>query len=154
LCQTPAVFDVSSLVAKLQRIEALFVGAATPGERDAAEAARERVLKRLAELAAESLPIEMVFTLQNPWSKMLFSALARRYGLKPYRYRRQRYTTVILRVSPRFSNETLWPEFLKLDRELMAQLDEITKQVIASAIHHDTSEPTEREGQLSLPGSS
>lgn len=145
------MFDFPSLVAKLRHIEALFAGATTPGERDAADAARDRIQQRLSELAAASPPVELTYTLQNPWSKMLFVALARRYGLKPYRYRRQRYTTVTLRVSPRFSDETLWPEFLKLDRELMAQLDTLTQQVIAQAIHADTSDAVEREGQLSLP---
>jgi hypothetical protein len=148
------VFDLATLVAKLQHIEALFAGATTPGERDAAQAARDRIQLRVRELEVSSPPVELTYTLQNPWSKMLFVALARRYGLKPYRYRRQRYTTVMLRVSPRFSDDTLWPEFIKLDRELMTQLDALTQQVIASAIHADTSEATEHEGQLALPGAS
>src|SRR5437868_11278051 len=142
------MFDLASLTAKLQAIEALFAGATTDGERDAAGAARKRIQARLRELAALSPPVEITYTLQNPWSKALFNALARRYGLTPYRYRRQRYTTVVLKVSPRFSDETLWPEFIKLDRELMAQLDEITKSVISSAIHDDVSDAQERDGQL------
>ena len=75
---------------------------------------------------------------------MLFVALARRYGLK--RYRRQVHHGDATRVA----DETLWPEFLKLDRELMSQLDTLTQQVIAQAIHADTSDAVEREGQLAL----
>jgi hypothetical protein len=141
------MFDLTSLIEKLHHIEALFAGATTDGERDAADAARARILRRLRELAETSPPVEMTYTLQNPWSKQLFVALARRYGLTPYRYRRQRYTTVVLRVSPRFSDETLWPEFLKLDRELMANLDEITRKAIGSAIHDDTSDAAERDAR-------
>ncbi len=85
---------------------------------------------------------------------MLFVALARRYGLKPYRHRRQRHTSVTLRVSPRFRDETLWPELIKLDRELMSQLDSITKQEIEKAIHQDTSDAAEREEHLALPETS
>ena len=57
----------------------------------------------------------------------------------------------MLRVSPRFSDETLWPEFIKLDRELMSQLDAITERVISSAIHAETSDATAGDGQLALP---
>jgi hypothetical protein len=42
--------DENNLKEKLRRIEALFAGAATPGERDAAGAARERILQRLRDL--------------------------------------------------------------------------------------------------------
>jgi hypothetical protein len=36
----------------------------------------------------------------------LLVALARRYGLKPYRYRRQRYSTLIVKAPERFLKET------------------------------------------------
>jgi hypothetical protein len=91
-----------------------------------------------------------VYTLQNPWSQRLVIALPRRYGLTPYR--RQRYTTVVLNVSPKFSDDTLWPQFIKLDHELTSQLDEITKDIVASAIHEDVSDAQERDGQLALTG--
>jgi hypothetical protein len=148
------MFDLESLVAKLRHIEALFAGATTPGEREAADAARQRILKRMLDVTAQSPPVEITYTLQDQWSRMLFVALARRYGITPYRYRRQRYTTVVCRVSPRFSDETLWPEFVKLHRELMAQLETITQQVISSAIHDDTSDAAERDAQLALPETS
>jgi hypothetical protein len=50
------VFDESALREKLQKIEALFSGAATTGERVAAEAALERVRARLAELERRDTP--------------------------------------------------------------------------------------------------
>jgi len=60
---------------KLRKIEALFAGAGTIGERTAAEAARERVHARLAELQGRDKPIEMQFSLPDQWSRRLFLAL-------------------------------------------------------------------------------
>lgn len=68
---------------KLRKIEALFAGATTPGERQAAEAARERILERLKRFEETQKPEEWRFSLENPWSRKLFVALARRYGLRP-----------------------------------------------------------------------
>jgi len=48
---------------KLRKVEALFVGAATAGERDAAGAARERLKAKLAETGLEDPPIELKLTL-------------------------------------------------------------------------------------------
>src|SRR5262245_20487343 len=94
---------------KLRKIEALFAGAGTTGERLAAEAALRRVQARLAELQRVDPPVEMQFSMPDQWSRRLFVALCRRYGLKPYRYRRQRLTTVVLRVPRGFVDEVLWP---------------------------------------------
>jgi len=97
---------------KLRKIEALFAGAATIGERTAAEAALGRVHARLAELAelqGRDKTIEMQFSLRDQWSRRLFLALCRRYGLKPYRLYRQRLTTVMLQVPQAFVDQVLWP---------------------------------------------
>jgi hypothetical protein len=73
----------SQLRGKLCKIEALFAGASTTGERLAAEAALERVRARLAELRRRDPPIEMQFSMPDRWSRHLFLALCRRYGLAP-----------------------------------------------------------------------
>jgi hypothetical protein len=65
---------------KLRKIEALFVGASTAGERLAAEAALERVRVRLAELGRRDPPIEMQFSMSDSWSRHLFLALAGAMG--------------------------------------------------------------------------
>lgn len=75
----------SHLREKLRKIEALFAGAGTVGERVAAEAALERVRARLTDTERRDPPIEMQFTMPDSWSGHLFIALCRRYGLKPYR---------------------------------------------------------------------
>jgi hypothetical protein len=84
----------SQLREKLRKIEALFAGAGTAGERLAAEAALERVRARLGELSRQDPSIEMQFSMPDQWSRHLFLALCRRYGMKPYRYYRQRRNTV------------------------------------------------------------
>jgi hypothetical protein len=73
----------SQLREKLRKIEALFAGAGTTGERLAAEAALERVRARLSELGRQDPPVEMQFSMSDQWSRHLFVALCRRYGLKP-----------------------------------------------------------------------
>ena len=128
---------------KLRKIEALFAGAGTVGERIAAEAALERVRARLAELERRDQPIEMHFSLPDQWARRLFLALCRRYGLKPYRLHRQRLTTVMLRVPKGFVDQVLWPEFQELNAALMHYLNDVTTRVIRDEVHRDTSEAAE-----------
>src|ERR1017187_3286696 len=92
---------------KLRKISALFHGATTAGERDAAAAAMERVKKGLGIIPKTEPTIEFKFSLPDRWQRRLFSALCRRHGLEPYRYKRQRHTTVIVRVSRSFVDQTL-----------------------------------------------
>lgn len=135
--------DEAILRGKLRKLEALFSGAGTPGERAAAEAGLERIRERLAELERSEPPVEMQFSMPDQWSRKLFLALCRRYGLKPYRLYRQRATTVMLRVPKRFVDQVLWPEFRELDASLARYLDEVTTRVIREEVHGDTSEAHE-----------
>lgn len=143
--------DEDRLLEKLRAIEALHAGAMTEGERAAAASAHARILARLYAERAKEKETEIAFTLQNPWSRELFIALCRRYELKPYRYRRQRHTTLNVKAPRSFIDKTLWPEFLALDRELTKHLDEITTRIIKSAIHGDTGDVDEIAGALA-PG--
>ena len=137
--------DEHKLIEKLLRIEALHAGATTRGERVAAARAMQRILERLREIQEEDQPIEYRFSMPDPWARKLFLALLRRYGLKPYRYFRQRYSTVMVRVPARFVDETLWPEFQELQDTLYEYLGEVTERVISQAIHEDSSEAGEWE---------
>jgi hypothetical protein len=133
--------DEQRLIEKLQRIEALFAdSAAPPGEREAAALARDRIRNRLREQQQTDPPIEYSFKLRDRWSNRLLVALLRRYQIRPYRYRGQRYTTVMARVPARFVNEVLWPEFQELDRTLANYLNEVTERVIAQGINSDRTE--------------
>ena len=141
------------LIDKLRRIEALFAGAATPGERDAAAEARKRIAERLKTLEASDPPIHMQFSLPDPWKRQLFLALARRYALGPFREFGQRQSTVMLHVSRRFVDETLWPEFLQLSEILHRYLEEVTERVLKTVVHEDTSEAAEANpGRALWPG--
>jgi hypothetical protein len=136
------------LIEKLQRIEALFAGAATPGEREAAAQARDRIRRRLREQQQVDPPVEFTFNLRDHWSHKLFTALLRRYQIRPYRYRGQRYTTIMARVPQRFVQEVLWPEFEELNRTLVNFLNEVTDRVIAEGIDADTAEVEVAPGQV------
>jgi len=128
------------LLDKLRKIERLYAGAATPGEKEAAADAIARIQRRIGETAKVDRSVEYKFTLADGWSRKLFIALLRRYSLKPYRRARQRRNTVLVKVPRSFVDETLWPEFLELSEVLQKYLDEVTERVIASAIHADEGE--------------
>ena len=132
--------EEQQLIEKLQRIEELFAGATTPGERIAAANALKRIQQRVEDLRQIDPPIEYKFRVENMWSKRLFVALLRRYGIQPFRYYRQRYTTVMAEVPRRFVDETLWPEFQKINSELETYLQEITDRVVKEVLHEDSSD--------------
>ena len=142
--------DEASLLEKLQKIEALFAGATTDGERVAAGEARKRIQLRLEELELSDPATEFRFRLDDVWSRKVFIALCRRYDVRTYRYRGQRRTTLMAKVSKRFVNETLWPEFQEISSVLRTYLDEITERVIAAGIHGDTSDAAEVPGSPEL----
>ena len=74
------------------------------------------------------------------WSRKLFLALLRRYGIKPYRFSRQKYTTVMAKVSEKFVNEILWKEYQELNKVLNSYLEDVTNRVIRQSINADSSE--------------
>jgi hypothetical protein len=136
--------DEARLLEKIRKIEALFARSATTGERAAAESALDRIRERLRQTEKTERPIEFRFSFPDAWSRSLFIALLRRYGLEPYRYRGQRRTTVMTRASSSFVKEILWPEFRELNATLRAHLDSVTQRIIQSAIHANATEAEER----------
>jgi len=128
---------------KLRKIEALFAGAATQGERVAAGAAAERIRDRLGLAAGKEKEIEMKFSISDVWSRQLFVALCRRYGLRPFRYRRMHRQSIIIRAPKSFVEQVLWPEFEELSAALTAYLSEITEKVIREEVHGETGEADE-----------
>ena len=143
--------DETRLIEKLRLVEALFAGATTAGEKAAAESAKQRILDRLSLWEQEAPPAEYKFSLGDPWSRKVFVALLRRYEIRPYRYRGQRHTTVMARISTRFVDETLWPEFQEISKTLRRYLDDVTDRVIAQVIHEDSSEADVMEDPKQLP---
>jgi len=131
---------------KLRKITALFEGAATSGERQAAAAAIERLRKGLnAAVQTQPLP-ETKFSMADQWQRRLFTALCRRYGLEPYRYKGQRRTTVVVRAPRSLVDKVLWPEYLELQSALHAYLNEATERIIREEVFGDAGEAAERTG--------
>ena len=129
---------------RLRKISALFEEATTIGERNAAAAAIERVKQVLRTKLNTEQPLEYQFTLPDRWQRHLFSALCRRYDLEPYRYKRQRYTTVMVRVPQSFVDGTLWPEYEELRAALDDYLNKATERIIREEVFRDTGEASER----------
>lgn len=143
--------EVEKLQAKLRAIEALFAGTTHAGERDAAGRARERIVARIAEMKTTDM-VEWRFSLDS-YTRHLLIALARRYGLEPYRYRRQRWTTLLIRAPESFLKEVFLPEYDRMVDVLHEHLIDLTKRVVAEALNGDQSEPGEREEPQTLgPG--
>ncbi len=138
--------EEARLLDKLRKIEALFAGTTFTGERAAAENARERIRERLRQFERSERAVEHRLTLEDPWSRMLFMALARRYGLEPYRYSGQRRTTVMVKGTRSFVDHVLWPAFGELNATLREHLTEVTRRVIRQAIDGDASDAGERAG--------
>ena len=142
------MWDQASLEQRLRKIEALFAGTTSDGEREAARLAAERIRARLAEWRKLEGDIVMSYSLPDPWKRKLFLALCRRYDLEPYREYRQRWSTVKLRAPEAFHDNTLWPEFQALAAELDKDLNELTDRIVREAIHADVSEAAEGEPKL------
>jgi hypothetical protein len=121
------------LIEKLKKIERLFARPGTAGERDAAEHASARIRARLRALEQIERPVEHRFSLSDVWSRSLFIAVLRRHGLHPYRYHGQRSTTVMVRATKSFVDQTLWPEFQQSLAVLHEHFAAVTKRVIAQA---------------------
>ena len=130
---------------KLRKIEALFAGAGTPGEKAAAGAAAERIRERLGKTAGKEQSVELKFSIPDVWSRQLFIALCRRYGLRPFRHRRMHRQTIIIKGPRSFVEQVLWPEFQELNAALIAYLSEITEKVIREEVHKETGEAEEVE---------
>ena len=129
---------------KLRKIAALFEGATTAGERDAAAAALDRIRAALNAAEKTERAVEMNFRLPDRWNRRLFLALCRRYGLKPYRYPRQRHSTVVLRAPASFIHNALWPEYLEIASALDEYLNEATERIIRDEVIGDAGEAEER----------
>ena len=106
----------------------------------------ERIRRALSD-AANTQPLpETQFSMADEWTRRLFTALCRRYGLVPYRHKGQRRTTVIVRAPRSFVNNTLWPEYLELQGALHSYLNQATERIIREEVYGDAGEPVERAG--------
>jgi hypothetical protein len=135
---------------KLAKLEALFARGATEGERAAAGAARDRFQARLSLDANDGgePEIELQYSLPDVWSVRIFVALCRKHGIRPYRYPRQRRTTVMVRVRQASFERTVAEEFRTLHQELTAYFNETVEHLIADAMKSDGNDETLEQPQL------
>lgn len=135
---------------KLRKIESLFSGSDHPGEKDAANAARKRIIDKLKAFKKVEKAIEVRAPIHDRWSRQLFIALCRRYDIKPYRYARQRETSVMIKAPKSFIDNILWPEYQALNGALVEYLSQVTDKLIHQAIHSNTSQAEEINSVTSL----
>lgn len=133
--------DPIALAEKIRKIEALIAGAKSDGERQAAELAKERLKNKIPEQS-----IEYTICLGSPWEKRLFVALCCKHHVRPYRYPRQKHTTVKVRTTDSFINQILWPEYKKYSG-LFRELAEGIIQDLTSRIHR-----VDEEDELVIAG--
>jgi len=143
--------DEVRLIENLRLIEALHAGATTEGEKVASERANERILERLRLFEQEDPAVEFRFSMGDMWSRKLFVAMLKRYNIQPFRYRNQRHTTVMAKVSKRFVDETLWPEFQEISKNLDAYLSDVTDRVIRQVLQQESSEAEVVDKPKQLP---
>ena len=146
--------EEAKLREKLARIEALFAGATTEGEKVAAAEARRRIQLRLQTVQQSDPPIEYRLTVADVWSGKVLLALLRRYDLKPYRYRNQRHTTIMVKAPASFIDDTLWPEFQQISSALRTHLDQTTDRILAEVFQSDSSDVQEIATPAQLPAAS
>lgn len=121
-------------------------------EKIAAAFAAERIKQRLADWRAREPDVELQYSLPDPWGRQLFAALCRRYGLEPYRYARQRASTLCVQAPEPFQKNTLWPQYRALNEALARHLADVTARVIQLAVHDDARDAAVVAEPKALPG--
>jgi hypothetical protein len=123
--------EMERLIEKLVKIQALYHGAATAGEKAAAAEAARRIQEKLD----LHQPVEeFKFSFPNPWSRSLFIALLKRDNIESYRYPGQRRQTVMARMTRSYCDDELWPEFQVLNKTLTEHLNRLADEIITRAV--------------------
>ena len=93
--------------------------------------------------------VELKFSLPDMWSARLFIAVCRKHGVHPYRYARQRRTTVMVRACERDFDRVVWLEFSMLHSELEIYFQDVTDHLITRAMRSDGDDSALDQPQLS-----
>lgn len=67
----------------------------------------------------------------------LFVAVCRKHGIRPYRYRRQRRTSVVVSARKREFNRVVWPEYSRLQTELESYFEDVTDHLVSRVMGSD-----------------
>jgi len=130
---------MENILEKIKKIEALIQGATTDGEKKAAVSAKERIVSKYPEVEIFCNKKEYRLYTSDAWHKKLLVALCRKYGIKPYRYYRQKRTTVVVNINEEFLHKVLWKEYLEYSELLEKLVEDITGDLIRK-IHQDEQE--------------
>ena len=133
---------------KFQKIKNLYERGATEGERQAAAAAMDRLRlmygaappplpsphpkrkkAKPAQPKAEQLRKHRFF-IADRWDRLLFEVLCNMHGIELIHEKGQRKNTVLARSQKSFVKNTLWPEFLRLQKELHDECHDAVKRVL------------------------
>ena len=141
--------DLDDLYEQLEKVRALADGAATDGERAAAQKAEEKLQNRIdQESGADEPDVEYRFSIHDPWQRRLFIAICRRHDLEPFQYKRQKRQSVMLRAPERFVDEVLWPEYEEMSDILTDYLDDVTTGVIEDVLGQEDTDTDVISGSL------
>src|SRR5680860_1439111 len=125
---------MQDILERIKKIEALIRGATTDGERNAAISAKERIIRKYPKIEIKKDAVEYSLYTADMWHKKLLLAICRKYGVKPYRYHRQKYTTVMVTINKKFLEDVIWKEYLEFSEQLEELVEDITDDLI-SKIH-------------------
>ena len=118
---------------KLRKIEAFLTSI-----KNALEHSKQSDLKSIKE-ETENL-IEYTISLGDYWKKKLFVALCGLYQLRTYRYRRQKYSIVMVQTSKDCMDNILLPEFKKYVTLFEGLIQEIRDDLISQISSHEDKE--------------
>ncbi|MCI5078713.1 hypothetical protein [Oricola sp.] len=140
----------SELEERLRKVEALFERAGSAGEAAAAAAAVDRLQAKLGKLPPrrEDPEIELQYSLPDLWAVRLFYAVCRKHGVTPYRYSRQRRTTVVVKVRRSHFMKVVDGEFQLLHREMMDYFNETAEHLIRNVMKSDGNDYDDHVPQL------
>jgi hypothetical protein len=116
------------LIGSFHSIERKYAG--RPGNEGITDQPKEQITARLQESASAPDVEEFQCNMKHEWETFIFHALLKRYGIKPYRYRKQRKTTILVRVSKAAMNGLLWPIFTDVAAELSARFTVVTTTLL------------------------
>jgi hypothetical protein len=131
------------LIDKLQKIQALYLGAMTPGERAAAAQAMTNIQNKLENYKQQDRVTEWKFGVNNYFEKRLLKAILNKYGIDSYRYHGQRHTTLNAKASDSMINKVIWPQYQEMSKVLRDHFDKLTNEVIKEALGEE-----EREDEI------
>jgi hypothetical protein len=133
------------LADKIRKVEALLARAGSEGERQAAALARQRLLQKIVQS-----PIEYTVKVDSHWKKRLFLAVCGKHKVHTYRYKGQKNTTTMVRISKDFMDTVLWPEFNQYSKAFDELANDIMHDLISKIYEVKEEDEVVVAGELSM----